>query len=231
RTRDQVVTAFSSQLRLSIVNLTKAANVAKVKHGLSAHEASLLGKMMAGVTLCASFLTDEERIAAQIKCDNRNPNVIYAEAIQVGEVRGYISNRDVTIQNSQSVDRPEGTLNFSKVLYGLQKPIESIVPMNDYSISGEFDNYFSLSEQIPSVIALEHSLGHDNGVQFNGGLLVQSLPSTPTSIIDAVRANVQKYNIEQLLSDEKRSLEDILRLMAPHEIEIIGSTFVDFFCR
>ncbi|EFA78772.1 hypothetical protein PPL_08233 [Heterostelium album PN500] len=236
RTRDQVVTAFSNQLRLSIINLTKAANVGKTKHGLNSTETMQLGKMMSGVSLCASFLSDEERISAQIKCGNRNPQYLYAEAIQVGEVRGYLVNNESIAEQEKDYryrkeNPPVGLFQFNKILYGQSKPVESTVELEDFTITTEFQRYFSLSEQVPTVISLEHEHDSDGTVTFNGGILVQSLPTTPDSTMQAVQERVKLFKIDTLLNKEKKSLEEILKLIAPHPIEIIGSTFVDFFCR
>eukprot|EP01133_Synstelium_polycarpum_P014392 gene14392-16984_t len=213
-----------------------AANTAKVKHGLASKDAAQLAKMMSGVSLAASFLTDEERIAAQIRCSNTNPAILYAEAMQVGEVRGFLVNADDDAHNphvryGQQPPAPDGVFQLSKILYGQQKPVESIVYMQDYSITSEFQLFYDLSEQVPTAVHLENEVGADGTIAFNGGLVVQSLPGTPDSMIEDMKKTLSTLSIQTLLIKEKKSLQDILHLIAPHKIEIITSTFVDFFCR
>ncbi|KYR00501.1 hypothetical protein DLAC_02509 [Tieghemostelium lacteum] len=242
RTRDQVVTGYNKNFRFSIINLTKAANVAKNKHNLSLVDSVSLGKLMAGVSMCASFLTDQERIAAQI-ISNKNPNNIYAEAVHVGEVRGYSINSNLPENDDVSVER-KSVFNFSKILYGNQKPISSFVSGSaDVNIQEDFQTFFDKSEQIPTFISLENLVNFQNGdTEFNGGVLIQSLPSSNAqSLINHIKETFEKKNlsIDYLLNVEKLTLSEILeRIYSSADqhpdydpIKSIDCTFVDFFCR
>ncbi|EGG17068.1 hypothetical protein DFA_08050 [Cavenderia fasciculata] len=243
RKRDQVVNAHTDQLRIAIINTSKTASVAMKKHQLDEKPQyfSLLAKMMSGVSLCSSFLKDEERFKAQIKSRNLNPFYIYAESLKVGEVRGFL-------QETEAIDRqysgkvmgeddepPNGVFQITKTLYGAKTPIESSVELVDYSIENEFALYFFLSEQIPSAIKLETRIGKDNNDCFSGGILVQTMPGTPDNIIQDVRNRIRDLSIEKELFQNSKTLEDIIQLIKPESdtspLVIIGRTLVDFYCR
>ncbi|KAN0004161.1 hypothetical protein ACTFIZ_010323 [Dictyostelium cf. discoideum] len=281
RTRDQVINAHNEKFRFSIINLTKAANISKTKHNLSISDAQLLGKLMSGVSMCASFLSDEERISAQIISDI-NPTHIYAEAIHVGEVRGFLINGDTPrLETPDQVINRKGIFQFSKILYGHLKPIQSVVAVEekDLTITKEFQHYFDQSEQIPSFIQLETKLksnynNNDNNnnnnnnnivindeiqqiedkqkqeqeqeiinsnndiidndqLQFNGGILIQTLPSTTEEELVQLKTNIEKYSIADLFLKEKKSIKEILSILTNNDpsVEVISTIFVDFYCR
>ncbi|KAM9964535.1 hypothetical protein ACTFIW_004304 [Dictyostelium discoideum] len=278
RTRDQVINAHNEKFRFSIINLTKAANISKTKHNLSISDAQLLGKLMSGVSMCASFLSDEERISAQIISDI-NPTHIYAEAIHVGEVRGFLINGDTPrLETPDQVINRKGIFQFSKILYGHLKPIQSVVAVEekDLTITKEFQHYFDQSEQIPSFIQLETKLksnsnNSDNSnnivindeiqvqvqqeqqgqeqeqqiinsnndvidndqLEFNGGILIQTLPSTTDEELVQLKNNIEKYSIADLFLKEKKSIKEILSILTNNDpsVEIISTIFVDFYCR
>ncbi|KAM9946227.1 hypothetical protein ACTFIT_004529 [Dictyostelium discoideum] len=284
RTRDQVINAHNEKFRFSIINLTKAANISKTKHNLSISDAQLLGKLMSGVSMCASFLSDEERISAQIISDI-NPTHIYAEAIHVGEVRGFLINGDTPrLETPDQVINRKGIFQFSKILYGHLKPIQSVVAVEekDLTITKEFQHYFDQSEQIPSFIQLETRLKSNNNnsksdnnnivindeiqqqiqiqeqqgqgqgqgqgqqiinsnndvidndqLEFNGGILIQTLPSTTDEELVQLKNNIEKHSIADLFLKEKKSIKEILSILTNNDpsVEIISTIFVDFYCR
>ncbi|KAN0022836.1 hypothetical protein ACTFIU_005577 [Dictyostelium citrinum] len=281
RTRDQVINAHNEKFRFSIINLTKAANISKTKHNLSISDAQLLGKLMSGVSMCASFLSDEERISAQIISDI-NPTHIYAEAIHVGEVRGFLINGDTPrLETPDEVINRKGIFQFSKILYGHLKPIQSVVAVEekDLTITKEFQHYFDQSEQIPSFIQLETRLKSNNNsssnnnnnnnnnnfvindeiqqiekdqieeqqqiinsnndlidndqLEFNGGILIQTLPSTTSEELNQLKTNIEKYSIADLFLKEKKSMKEILSILTNNDpsVEVISTIFVDFYCR
>ncbi|KAF2074081.1 hypothetical protein CYY_004610 [Polysphondylium violaceum] len=232
RSRDQVLTAYNDKFRFSIINLTKSANTAKTKHNLSLSDSQTLGKLMSGVSMCASFLSDEERISAQI-ISNKNPLNVYAEAIHVGEVRGYLVNGD---EAPQDVDT-KAIFHFSKILYGNLKPIDSYVEGGDLTISKEFQTYFDKSEQIPSYITLENIVSTEtDSIEFNGGLVVQTLPFTTEKELEDLVVEIKSMSLYDLFVKEKKSLDEILDILSVNSkqkepITKITNTIIDFFCR
>jgi len=116
----------------------------------------------------------------------------------VGEVRGYLvsesSIKDIPYNKELKGYLGEnGYFRVSKILYGLQRPLTSTVPIVDGDICSELEYYMEKSEQIPSVIGLYTRVDEESEkVMFSGGVVIQTMPDAPHDLLP---------NVQQLLLD------------------------------
>ena len=196
----------------------------------------------------ASLLNGEERVRATLRIPHKRKfdtsvatsasttlekldRVIDAEAISVGEVRGYVEKVKFENENDNL-----GTLIVRKVLYGLENAITSTVPINEGDVMSDVSNYFELSEQTPTLIYVDT----DYEKNVSGGILMQTFPGVSSDVLNQSKLiiNQNKLQITQILKPggmgPTRDLikyifsESELVTINPNDIE---SYPVNFHCR
>jgi molecular chaperone Hsp33 len=127
QTRDRTVRVLSKDgnFRVACVKNSNAARTAQVKHDLYYFPATFLAKALSGASLLASFLKGEERVTLEI--DAQGPiTKIFAEAMQLGEVRGYISmNKSAQASKFDDLNFAiiDGLLKVTKIMYNRRDPV------------------------------------------------------------------------------------------------------------
>lgn len=231
--RDRVVRAMSGNgmFRIAVAKTTETTEQARLKHDLDPLLSYLLGKTLTSSILLSSFLKGEERVIVQAEGTGR-VKLIFAEAMQVGEVRGF-----VVIDESQSMPASlsdalsTGFLKVSKILYEKQEPVTGIVELVRGDIASDLSYYFEQSEQIITAVNLGVTINDDGEIVHSGGIIVQAMPGAELSAIVEVQRSLEEMPpIEELL-DSGYSPEEILRQAMPFPTEVVNNTPVDFFCR
>lgn len=230
---DRILTLISKdgKFRAGVIKSSNISKHAQSVHKLPPIHSSLLSRLLTGASLMAAFLKGEERIILEA-VGSRSIKKIFAEAIQVGEVRGYMeyqSNHHDNISISDLLGN--GLFKVSKILYDKAEPIVGIVNLNKGDISSDLAYYFQKSEQIPTAVILDVHLGEDGLIEHSGGLIVQALPGATNKDITNIYEGLQvNPKITDLFID-KMIIEDVARLLIPFEYDITKNYRVDFFCR
>lgn len=233
--RDKVVRAISKDktIRIAIVKNTNTAKEAQERHNLDFVSATLLSRAMAGASLISSFMKGEERIIIQLQGNGPIAD-IYAEAMHLGEVRGYVEHRDdINVESMKSLKDAIGIglLSVSKIKFDQKEPVKGIVPIVKGDISSDLVSYYTQSEQIPTAMILDVSLSDNGLIQQSGGIVVQAMPGADESTLKLLEEHLLKIdNLCQYFSDEMMP-DDILAKVIPIEYEIVSTKQTDFFCR
>ena len=238
--RDRILHIISKNgsFRAVIVRNTTTVKSAQKVHNLDNISAYFLAKTMTSATMISAFLKGEERIIIEIT-GNGIISKIYAEALQVGECRGFVklspnSNQTTTLANIIG----DGHFKVSRILYNQTEPIVGITPLQKGDITLKNNNiamdlacYFAQSEQINSAVILDVDFDEDDIISCSGGILVQAMPGATREEIATVENSITKIN--KLCSElsVNSSLENILQNNLPFEFDIVKTTQVDFFCR
>lgn len=160
---------------------------------------------MTASLLFSSFLKGEERIKINFLFPSNFPSVespinvikflfssfiyydyfkqIVAEAIHLGETRGFVSFGS----NSNNESYSKGLVQVSKVLYNMAKPVISTVELQKGDINSDLIHYINLAEQIPSALSLQTQVTPDGEVVFSGGVFLESLPNTLPNLITQIQ--------------------------------------------
>jgi molecular chaperone Hsp33 len=237
KTRDRVTRVLTKDgfFRAAALHNTHVVQTAEAKHELEPLAAVLLGRLLSAATLLASFLKSEERII--LEAMGAGPlKRIYAEAMELGEVRGYaqepLAAIDWSKPNTTLGDAlGAGLLRVVKILYTEREPIEGIVELRYGDISSDVAFYLTQSEQIPSALILDVSLNNEGKVDSSAGILVQAMPGASKEAIERVLENMRQLTPLTTLSKNEYSSEDMLRMILPDEFDVLNTTQVDFFCR
>jgi molecular chaperone Hsp33 len=235
--RDRVVKAITAdgRFRLAAIKNTKTVQTAQQNHQLSYLATLLLGRAMSAASLLSSFLNSEERVILEFM--GKGPaERVYAESLELGEVRGFVGNPQCTLDFSIPTVKLSdalgaGMMRVSRILYGNYEPVVGMVELSAGDISTDLAYYLHQSEQIPSAVMLDVQFDDDGGVLQSGGLLVQALPGAREDAIEEMVNNLR--NLERLpeLYSDKFSPEEVLQMLVQQELTELTNTRVDFFCR
>jgi molecular chaperone Hsp33 len=233
--RDRVVRAISKdgKFRIAAIKNTNSAREAQKRHNLPHIPAFFLARSLSAATMMSSFLKGEERITLEFE-GSAYINYIYAEALQVGEVKGFIEfDKQKEPKNIDSL--PDllgiGLLKVVRILYNNKEPIVSIIELNKSDIATDIAYYYTQSEQIPTAVILDVDIDEEGIIRQSGGILVQALPGAMDKDIKSLYDNLSEFKSIIKYLDEGLTPDKILKQILPFEIDIIGSTQVDFFCR
>lgn len=230
---DRVLTLISKdgKFRAGVIKSSNLSKNAQSNHKLPPVPASLLSRLLTGASLMAAFLKGEERIIIEAT-GSRSIKKIFAEAIQVGEVRGFIEYDSNQIDNSNISDfLGDGLFKVSKILYDKSEPIMGIVKLKNGDISSDLAYYFHKSEQIPTAVLLDVALDENGFIEHSGGLFIQALPgAVDKDIINVYNRLNYSPKITELFNNEM-NIEDATRVLVPFDYDILKNYRVDFFCR
>ncbi|MBU3742792.1 MAG: Hsp33 family molecular chaperone HslO [Candidatus Kapabacteria bacterium] len=229
--RDRVVKAMTKDglFRAAVMRSTGVARKAQEHHGLRPLASLVLTRALTGASLLASFLKGEERITLNFEGDGAI-GMVYAEAMQVGEVRGYCR-ENATAHPSTDSALGTGLLKVQRVLYNNYEPVTGVVALRRGDVTSDLSYYLTQSEQIPSVVIIDVVYDDEHTVREAVGLIVQAMPGASNEAI--FKAYDALDYLDRLTSyiDSGVSLEDILRKVLPGDVDVLSSAPVDFFCR
>lgn len=233
--RDRVIRILSKDglFRGVALKNTIMAKDAQLKHNLDALPAFFLAKAMSAATLISAFLKGEERISIDIE-GNGIIERLFAEAIQVGETRGFVRvNSDYDESRLSTLDEALGfgKMRISRVLYNKTEPVVGITELVQGDISTDLAYYFRQSEQIPSAVLLDASIDDSGKIKQSGGLIIQAMPQAPLK--DIARVTEKLYNMKPIseMLEQGLTTEDIMREAVDFDFEVVKHAPVDFFCR
>jgi molecular chaperone Hsp33 len=221
--------------RIAATRMTTTVRTAQEKHHLSPLAAVLLGRAMAGASLMSIFLESEERIILDFS-GNGPAEKVYAESLQLGEVRGYVQNPQCVLDFTQpDISLGDGLgvglMRVSRVLYSQYEPITGIVELQKGDISTDLAYYLTQSEQIPTALLLDVSINAEGMVEQAGGLMVQAMPGAPEHRVLTMHESLKNIeNLSAMLSSGYTPSE-MLDIISERPLTETDNTPVDFFCR
>jgi len=234
--RDRVVKAISKDgfFRIVAIKNTQSAKDAQTKHNLDYMPAFLLARTMSAASMYAALMKGEERIDIELFGEGFISRV-FAEAIHVGEVRGFVNFNpeapDKKIEKFADI-LGDGMLNVTRILQGQNEPLTSIIPLKTGDVAGDMAHYFDQSEQIPTAVLLDVEFDEATGlITQSGGLLLQAMPGFSKD--ELFKNYILLSNLKPLTQyfDDELTPKELLAEILPFEFDIIGSNIVDFFCR
>jgi molecular chaperone Hsp33 len=233
--RDRVISALTAdgKFRISAIKNTFTARTAQERHNLPEIPALLLARALSSASLLAVFLKGEERIIIDVVGDGLVSKVS-AEAIQVGEVRGFAEFdskvKSIPKEQFNSV-LGSGIFRVIRILYNEPEPIVGIVELIRGDISSDLNYYFSKSEQIFSIVLLDADTDETGKITNSCGMIIQSMPDATEQDNELMLKHLQ--HIERLTKyiDLKSDLLKELTKLIPQDFQILKNDRVDFFCR
>lgn len=205
-------------VRMFAADTTELVGEAQKIHSTLPTASAAFGRTLTATALMTMLLKNENnKISVQIKCDGPIENLLVIGNTN-GEIKGDIYNPHVHIPLNQigKLDVAgaigKGTLTIIQDL-GLKEPYVGTVELVSGEIGEDFSYYFSVSEQIPSVVALGVLVNPDGTIKKAGGYLIQLLPNHSEELIDYIEKRIGEIPTISKLLDEGHEPKEILELI------------------
>jgi len=227
------VLAENGNFRVSAIKNTNVALEAQNRHNLPEVPALLLARALSAASLLAVFLTGEERVIIDAIGDGVVSKVT-AEAIQVGEVRGYCEYSDGVnrLSKEEFADAlGPGIFRVMRILYNEPEPIQGIVKLVRGDISSDLNYYFAKSEQIFSIAILDADTNTEGKIINSCGIIVQAMPGATDKEKDEVEYKLNKLDRLTNIISPRSDLLEVLKEILPWNFTLLKNDRVDFFCR
>ena len=187
------------------VDSTEIVRTAEKLHTTSATCSAALGRLLTGVSLMGAMLKDDGD-SITLRVSGGGPaGVVIACTDAHGNVKGCIDHPlvELPLKANGHLDvggavGAEGTITVIKDLH-MKEPYVGKSNMVSGEIAEDFAQYFTVSEQQPSMVYLGVRVDpHDGKVRAGGGLIVQPMPFCPDDVIDNIQDRVPMVKMLQL---------------------------------
>lgn len=236
---DKLIKAFGNNQTVRVI---AAITTDLVKKGTEIHKcfptaAAALGRMLTAGSLMGSMLKNSSDVLTLQINGGGECRGITATGYSDGHVKGYIGNPyvDLPLNSKGKLDvggavGTHGNLTVIKDM-GLKEPYTGSVPIYTGEIAEDIAYYFTVSEQIPSAVALGVLIDKDASVKAAGGFIIQMMPGH-----DDLEADLLTYRLEETppitqLISKGMSIEEIVKyIFEGMDVEILDSCIPEYRC-
>lgn len=230
-------TANEGNVRIFCAITTDIVEKAREIHKLSPVSSAALGRLLsAGSIIGVMSKGQKDKITLSINGGGEAGNIVVATN-STGNVKGYISNPRVNLplneQGKLDVGGAVGKNGFLNVVkdLGLKEPYTGQVPIYTGEIGDDLAYYFTVSEQVPSAVALGVLVNPDETILSSGALIIQMMPDAPEMLGDIITFRLQEIPPLSTLIAEGKSAEDIINLLFDDmDLKIYETIEVNYEC-
>lgn len=224
---------YNSSARIYAVTTTDALNLIGDRLSYFPSALDALGRVMSMGAIMGGTLKDEETVTIRIDGDGQIGRII-VDADAHGAIRGYAENPHCHFEyndfrlNAKATIGSKGMITVIKDLR-MKEPFIGYTPIINGEVAEDFAYYYSVSEQIPTAIALGVLVDTEGRAVVSGGFMVQLLPNTPEEIAVEIENRIKSLpSISEMLSSGFSPL-DIINNLAK-DAKILSETKVEFKC-
>lgn len=228
--------AFNGEIRAYAVRSTEAVSEAQRRHDIWPTATAALGRAMTAVVMMGAMVKGDDKLT--VKVEGNGPlGAMIIDANGHGEVRGYAVNPHTHFEANEAgkldVRRAVGTEGMLSVVkdLGLRDFFTGQVPLVSGEIAEDFTQYFVVSEQVPSAVALGVLVNPDNSVKASGGFIIQVMPGASDETIDLLEKHIAEMKPISTMIDNGLTPEGILNeVLGEENVEILDEMDVKFQC-
>jgi len=230
-------TAHNGDIRVIGVITTELVNEAVKIHGTTPTASAALGRLLtAGSLMGAMLKSDKDKLTLKIDGGGEAMGVVvnsYADA----SVKGYIGNPlvDLSPNAKGKLDvggaiGKEGELLVIRDM-GLKEPYVGRVPIYTGEIGDDIAYYYTVSEQVPSAVAVGVLVDKDLTIKAAGGFIIQMMPGA-----DDMLADILTYRLEEIapittLIASGKGIDEILQyIFEDMDLKLLQSTTPKYNC-
>lgn len=213
---------------------------ARETHGLSRLCSAALGRTLLCCCMMGTHLKNgRERVSAIVKGGGPAGNIVCTAWKEGGDtmVKGYIENPslELPLRENGKLDVGGGVGSGGELIVtrdlSLREPYVGHVPMVSGEIAEDFAQYFTVSEQQPSLVYLGVHVAADTGeVRSAGGLIVQPLPDCPPETLDALQGKAVGIGALSGLLEKKELEQALCELLGDMELQIQETSLPLYHC-
>lgn len=227
--KDQIIKFLAYNGKISVVcaNTTKLVEEARKLHDLSPLATAGLGRLLTITALIGSEMKNKtDKLTIQIKGNGPIGKMI-SVSDNFPHVKACVSNPriDMPLNEFDKLDvggavGNEGFINVIKDI-GLKEPYIGISPLVSGEIAEDFANYFQISEQKPTAVALGVLVDKD-GVKSSGGYIISPMPDATEEEISTIEKSIFEAGAISKMLDKNLSLKEIAeKITGDKNIQII----------
>ena len=189
---DELVSGLlkSVDLRFSVAVCTEVARTATLKHELLSTSSALLAQALCAGSLISSLQKEDGVVNVQIECDGPLRG-LFVDSRARGALRGYVKNPLVEVRSPSDAFRWRPALGNSGFLSVLRELgggefYRSSVELTAFDLSGDIEEYFRSSDQIPTTMQLFAIESASQPLALVAGWLLQPLPDGDLEVFQAL---------------------------------------------
>ena len=183
---------YDGQVSLTVADTSEIVREGIRLHNLSKLSATVFGRTMSAMTFMSSCLKNEVgEISLAVKSDGSCEDIAISGNRQL-RLRGYIGNPfldgDTTLEKQRECLGENGALTIIRD-DGYRRPfVGSCALLNFGGVDEAFEEYYRISEQLPTRIATAVEFSEDGTLAFAGVIAVQPLPFADEKTLEEVAA-------------------------------------------
>lgn len=194
-TKDMIIHGMleNKSIRFAAIDGTELVRDAQQTHGLSRVATAALGRQLLMTSMIASMMKNRTDTVTTVLAGNGPSGNLVCVGRDGGLVKGYATEPDVELplRSDGKLDvrgyvGSNGKLTVIRDM-GLKEPYIGTCNLISGEIAEDFAQYFTVSEQQPSIVYLGvHENAADGFVTGAAGLLIQTMPNCPNEAVDRV---------------------------------------------
>ncbi len=237
---DYVVRGIAGQgsVRAFAAKTSNLVSEAARLHGTYPIATAALGRVLTAAGLMVvDMKTSTDVLSIIVKGDGPLGNIV-SVAKADGTMKGYVDqplvdlplNANGKLDVGKAVGGLDGKITVIKDL-GLKEPYVGQTDLVSGEIGDDIANYFWVSEQQPSVVALGVLVNPDLSVKAAGGYIIQPLPDADENIVSSIEEKLKSLPPVTTLIEQGNSPEEILNiLLGEYELKVWDQIPLHFRC-
>ena len=208
--------SYNGRINIVCVSTTELVEEARKVHDLSPLATAALGRTLTMASIIASGLKGEkDTVTLQIKGNGPIGTIVAVSDSKV-RTRGYVANPGIELplrkDGKLNVGAAVGNEGYVYVIkdIGLKEPYVGMSKIVSGEIAEDFANYFYISEQKNTAVALG-VLVDKNGVRSAGGYIVTAMPDATEDDLFILENRIKEAKSVSQMLDENMSLEEIAK--------------------
>ena len=228
-----IATALNRHVRIYLFNSKEMVERARKVHDLWPTSCAALGRTLSVAGLMGLMQKDENEVVT-VTINGGGPiGTVLCVATSEGIVKGFCGDPHIyeTYPDSHklAVGKAVGVDGYLKVTKNLKlkQNYTSQVALQSGEIGEDFAYYFSISEQIPSIVSVGVLVNTDDTVRSAGAMIIELLPNHTQDDIDYLE-DLHLQSISSVLA-QNDNLIDYLKVLFP-ENEILEERYIRYEC-
>ncbi|MGQ0561990.1 MAG: Hsp33 family molecular chaperone HslO [Gemmatimonadota bacterium] len=230
-------TALDGLVRAFAIDSTRTVGALRERHGTDPAVTAALGRLATGTVLFGAMLKQEDQLVTVRIQGNGPAGTLLASASGNGDVRGLVSNPRPDIEQAKDNGKlnvcgavgTEGRLTVTRDL-GMRQPHTSTVELVSGEIGEDLAHYLAHSEQIPSAVGIGVFVQASGAVEAAGGYIVQLMPGLKDADALAIESVISELPHPTTMLRDGDTPEAMLERIFPHQLQILESKPVRFYC-
>ncbi|MDR3209366.1 MAG: Hsp33 family molecular chaperone HslO [Oscillospiraceae bacterium] len=235
---DEILRAISGDGFVSVaaISARELTERAMEIHGASRTAAAAMGRVVSGTLLLGQSLKHGDASVTVRVNGGGAVGTILAVADAHGGVRCCAGNpgADLPLRGDGKLD-VGGLVGKNGMLtvirdFGEGEPYSGSVELVSGEIAEDFTKYLSVSDQLPSAVALGVLISGDGRVRAAGGYIASLLPGAPEDVVAALERNVATAGPVTRVLDEAGADGLVARVLAGMDARVLARADAEYRC-